>query len=140
MRDTKGLDVVYVLSLMQAAFLLLGAVGEVVIMGGNPLYLALPVIKAALLIVVATSALRRRRWALRALVVLAWVTLAGVVLQVVVGLFPAVDYTLNLVGLMTNVALPVAVIVLCRPHLRAIRRARREARAAALPAELAVAR
>ena len=57
-----------------------------------------------------------------------------------VGLFPAVDYTLNLVGLMTNVALPVAVIVLCRPHLRAIRRQRRRPGFPARSAELAVAR
>jgi hypothetical protein len=67
-------------------------------------------------------------------VVLAWVTLAGVVLQFLVGLFPAVDYTLNLVGLMTNVALPGAVIWLCRPYLREIRQARREAKAARLAA------
>lgn len=133
-RQRDGLDIVYVLSLMQVAFLLLGAAGESVLMGGSPGYLLLPVVKSVLLVVFATFAVRRRRWALRALVVLAWITLAGVVLQFLVGLFPAVDYTLNLVGLMTNVALPAAVIWLCRPYLREIRRARREARAARLAA------
>jgi hypothetical protein len=129
-----GLDIVYVLSLMQVAFLLLGAAGESVLMGGNPGYLLLPVVKSVLLLLFATFAVRRRRWALRALVVLVWITLAGVVLQFLVGLFPAVDYTLNLVGLMTNVALPAAVIWLCRPYLREIKLARREARAARLAA------
>jgi hypothetical protein len=124
------LDIVYVLSLMQVAFLLLAALGEVVLMGGNPAYLAVPVIKSTLLIVFATRALRRRRWALRGLVVLAWITLVGVVLQLLVGLFPAADFTVNLVGLMTNVALPIAVIWICRPYLRAIKQARRADRAA----------
>ena len=127
-----GLDIVYVLSLMQVAFLLLGAAGESVLMGGNPGYLLLPVVKSVLLIVFATFAVRRRRWALRALVVLAWITLAGVALQLLVGLFPAVDYTLNLVGLMTSVALPAAVVWLCRPYLREIKQVRRQARQARL--------
>jgi hypothetical protein len=138
-----GLDVVYVVSLMQVAFLMLAAAGEVVLMGGNGIYLLLPVVKSTLLIIFATCALRHRRWALRALVVLAWITLAGVVAQALVGLFPAVDYTLNLVGLMTNVAMPAAVIWLCRPHLRRIRDERRRASldraaAASAPASLPV--
>jgi hypothetical protein len=127
----SGLDVVYVLTLLQVAFLVLAALGEVVLMGGNPAFLLLPVAKAVLLIVFATQALRRRRWALRALTVLAWITLVGFVLQLLIGLFPAVDFTVNLVGLMTNVALPVAVILLCRPELKAIKQAR--LRALAVP-------
>ena len=129
----SGLDVVYVLSLLQAAFLVLAAVGEVVIMGGNPAYLLVPVVKSVLLIVCATQALRRRRWALRALFVLAWITLVGFALQLLIGLVPAVDVTVNLVGLMTNVGLPVAVILLCRPELRAIKQARRAARVLVVP-------
>lgn len=129
-----GLHVVYVLTLMQVAFLVLAGLGEVVLMGGNPAYLLVPVVKAVLLIVFGTQALRRRRWALRALVVLAWITLVGFALQALIGLAPAVDFTVNLVGLMTNVGLPVAVILLCRPELRAIKQARRTARAAALGA------
>src|SRR5512145_2300743 len=88
-----GLDIVYVLSLMQVAFLVLAALGEVVLMGGNPAYLLLPVVKSVLLIVFATHALRRRRWALRALVVLAWITLVGFLLQLLIGLAPSVDFT-----------------------------------------------
>jgi hypothetical protein len=58
------------------------------------------------------------------LVVLAWITLVGVALQLLIGLLPFVDFTINLVGLMTNVALPVAIILLCRPELKAIKQAR----------------
>lgn len=131
-----GLHVVSVLTLMQVAFLVLAGLGEVVLMGGNPAYLLLPVVKAVLLIVFATQALRRRRWALRALVVLAWITLVGFALQGLIALAPAVGFAVNLVGLMTNVGLPIAVILLCRPELRAIKQARRAARAAArVPAD-----
>jgi hypothetical protein len=126
----SSLDIVYVLSLLQVAFLLLAAIGEVLLMGGNPAYLLFPIVKSVLLVLFATMALRQRRWALRGLVVIAWITLVGFVLQFLVGLIPAVDFTINLVGLMTNVALPAAVIWLCRPYLRAIRHARRAARAA----------
>ncbi len=124
-----ALDVVYVLSLIQVAFLLLAAVGEQLLMGGNPAYLVVPLIKIVLLLVFATKALRGRRWALRGLVVLQWITLVGFGLQLVGGLLPMVDFTVNLVVLITNVMLPVAVIWLCRPQLRALKQARKAARA-----------
>jgi hypothetical protein len=126
------MDIVYVLTLIQVASLALAAIGEVLLMGGNPVYLLLPVVKSVLLLVFATSAARRRRWALRALVVLSWVTLAGFALQLLIGLAHPVDVTVNLVGLITNVGVPVAVIWLCRPELRAIKQARRAAREARL--------
>ena len=124
-----ALDVVYVLSLMQVAFLLLAAVGEQLLMGGNPAYLVVPLIKIVLLLLFATKALRARRWALRGLVVLQWITLAGFGLQLVGGLLPMVDFTVNLVVLLTNLLLPVAVIWLCRPELRALKQERKAARA-----------
>jgi hypothetical protein len=128
-----GIDVVYVLSLLQVSFLLLAGVGEVLLMGGNPLYLFLPVVKSALLLLFAAAALRRRRWALRGLVVLAWITLVGFGLQLVAHLLPWVDFSVNLVGLLTNLALPIAVIWLCRPELVAIKRARRAAKVLTVP-------
>lgn len=122
------LDVVYVLSLLQVAFLMLAAIGEQLLMGGNPAYLALPVVKIALLLVLATKALRGRRWALRGLVILQWITVAGFGLQLIGGLLlPGVDFSVNVVVLMTNLGLPIAVILLCRPYLRAFKRARRAA-------------
>src|SRR5258706_15967136 len=81
-----GLDVVYVLSLMQVTFVLLAAVGEELLMGGSPAFLVMPFVKVALLLVFATKALRRRRWALRGLLVLEWITVAGFVLQLIGGL------------------------------------------------------
>ena len=130
-RSGDGLDVVYVLCLFQVAFLLLAAIGETLLMG-NPGYLLLPVIKSVLMLVFAAGAVRRRRWALRALVVLSWLTLVGFVLGLLVGLLPGVDSTVNLVGLLTNVGLPVAIIVLCRPALRVIAAQRRAAKASRL--------
>lgn len=124
-----ALDVVYVLCLMQVAFLLLAAVGEQLLMGGNPAYLVVPLIKIVLLLVFSTKALRRRRWALRGLVVLQWITLVGFGLQLIAALLPMVDFTVNLVVLLTNLLLPVAVIWLCRPELRALKQERKAARA-----------
>jgi hypothetical protein len=128
-----ALDVVYVLSLMQVAFLLLAAVGEQLLMGGNPAYLVVPLAKIALMLVFATKALSRRRWALRGLVVLQWITLVGFGLQLIGGLLPWVDYTVNLVGLLTNLVLPVAVIWLCRPELRALKAAKKSTRVYPVP-------
>jgi hypothetical protein len=112
------------------AFLMLAAIGEQLLMGGNPAYLVIPTIKLVLLLVFATKALRRRRWALRGLVVLQWITIAGFGLQLIGGLLPMVDFTVNLNVLLTNLLLPVAVILLCRPDLRALKQARKAARAA----------
>src|SRR5258706_4412301 len=128
-----GLDVVYVLSLMQVTFVLLAAVGEELLMGGSPAFLVMPFVKVALLLVFATKALRRRRWALRGLLVLEWITVAGFVLQLIGGLLPMIDFTVNLVGLLTNLLLPVVVIWLCRPYLVAIKKARRAARTYPVP-------
>ena len=119
----RGMDVVYVLCLMQVAFLLLGAVGEQLLMGGNPLYLGLPLIKVVLLFVFATKAVKGRRWAMVALLVVQAITVGGFALQYVVGgLLPMLDFTVNLVGLLTNVGLPVAVAWLCVNELRLLAR------------------
>jgi hypothetical protein len=129
----SGLDVVYVLSLMQVAFILLAAVGEELLMGGSPAYLIMPLAKIVLILVFATKALRRRRWALRGLVILQWITLVGFGLQLIGGLLPWVDFTVNLVGLLTNLVLPLAVIWLCRPELRSLKAAKRATRVYPVP-------
>ena len=119
----RGMDVVYVLCLMQVAFLVLGAVGEQLLMGGNPLYLGLPLIKVVLLFVFATKAVKGRRWAMVALLVTQAITVGGFALQYVVGgLLPMLDFTVNLVGLLTNVGIPAAVAWLCVSELRALTR------------------
>lgn len=116
--ETRGTssDVVYVLCLMQGAFLLLAGLGEVLLMGGNPLYLVLPVGKLVLLCVFASHL--SRRWGLIGVLVLQAITLAGYWIQLLVGvLVPALDFTMNLVGLMTNLAMPVAIILICAPAI-----------------------
>jgi hypothetical protein len=111
--DESRADVLYVLCLMQGAFLLLAGVGELLLMGGNPAYLLLPVAKLVLLLWLATKVVKGRRWAAYTLIVVQVVTLTGFQLQVVGGaLIPALDFTLNLVVLLTNLALPIAVIAL----------------------------
>jgi hypothetical protein len=115
-------DVVYVLALMQLAGGLLGGLGEVLLMAGNPAYLLVPLAKVAVLAVVASRVAAGRRWAAVAMVVVQSVTLAGVGLSLTAGAVPALGVTLNLVGLLMNVAVPLAVIYLCatllaRPRL-----------------------
>ena len=117
-----AMDVVYVLCLLQAAFLLLGGLGEQLLMGGNPLYLVLPVAKTVLLLILATKAVKGRRWALIWLIVVQAITLGGFAIQLLAGLLPMVDFTVNLVGLLTNLAMPAAALWLCHHQLRALRR------------------
>ena len=119
-------DVVFVLLLVQAAAGLLASVGELVVMG-SPLYLAAPLLKAVAIMVIAGRVARGRRWALVAAVVAQWLGLLGLWFGLALGVLPGLDPTLTMVGLLTEVALPVAVIVLCaqllaaRPHAAAPR-------------------
>jgi hypothetical protein len=106
-------DVVLVMCLLQAAFVLLAGLGELLLMHGNPLYLVLPMGKAVLLTVFAARVVAGRRWATVALIVVEGITLIGFWLQVLAGLLPFVDFTVNLVGLITGVGMPAAVMYLC---------------------------
>jgi hypothetical protein len=110
-------DVIYVLCLLQAGFLLLAGIGETLLMG-NGLYLIIPIAKMALLFVLAAKAAAGRRWALIVLVVVQGVTVLGFWVQVAVGLTPWVDFTVNLAVLITNFALPGVLVYLCATQLR----------------------
>jgi hypothetical protein len=112
-------DVVNALVLLEGAFGLVAGLGMVVMMGGKPLYLLVPAAKLTALLIFATKALRGRRWAMIALIVTQAVSLLGFELDVLVGLLPQVQFTINLVGLLTGVAMPVAVIWLCARLLAA---------------------
>ncbi len=105
-------DVVFVLLLVQAGAGLLAAMGELVVMG-SPLYLAAPLLKAVAVIVVASGVARGRLWAGIAAIGVQWLGLLGLWFGLVLGLVPGLDPTITVVGLLTEVALPVAVIVLC---------------------------
>lgn len=105
-------DVVFVLLLVQAAAGLLAAGGSLALMG-SPLYLVVPLLKSVALVVVAGRVARERLWAIVAAMVVQWLGLLGLWFGLVLGLFPALDPTLTLSGLLTEVALPAAVLVLC---------------------------
>jgi hypothetical protein len=110
-------EVLSVLCLMQAGFLLLAGFGETLLMG-NPLYLLVPAAKATVLLVLAAKAVKGRRWALIGLIVVQGITLVGFWIQVAVGLTPWVDFTVNLAVLITNVALPAGLVYLAARLLR----------------------
>jgi hypothetical protein len=98
---------------MQAGFGLVGTLGLVVVMGFNPWYAVLPGLQCVFLVILGEFVGRPRNWALTATIIVEGVSLAGWIVQVLVGLLPPVDFTVNLVGLLTMLALPVAVTVLC---------------------------
>jgi hypothetical protein len=106
-------DVVYVLLLLQAGLGILAMFGTLLLMGGNPAYLVVPLLHAVLLSWLATRVARRRRWAYKLVVALQMLSLIGYQVNLLVGLIPQVEVTINLVGLLTTVALPVAVLWQC---------------------------
>ncbi|HKE50478.1 MAG TPA: hypothetical protein VKE25_03110 [Actinomycetes bacterium] len=106
-------DVVYVLLLLQAAMGLLAVLGLVVIMGGNPVYTVVPSIKPVLLLVLARGVARGWRRAPGFVIAVETVSLAGYFLNLLIGFLPQADVTVNLVTVLSNVALPLALIVLC---------------------------
>jgi hypothetical protein len=103
--------VVLVLLLVQVSAALLAALGELLFMGGNPIYLIEPIGRAVVTFVFA-GLMARRRGALVGLLVLQTITLFGFVANAALGFVPAADFTPTLTGLLTGVGLPIAVIVL----------------------------
>jgi hypothetical protein len=97
----------FVSALLQAGLGLLAALGQLLFTGANPVYLVTPMARAALVIVAAGSG---RRWGLHTILVLEGLSVAGFWVSIGVGMLPPVDATVNLVGLLTNLALPGAMI------------------------------
>ncbi len=114
-------DVAYVLLLLQAALGALATLGLLVLMGGNPVYLIAGLGGPLLLAVLAGGVARRRRWALATVIAYELVSVGAYQLNLMVGVLPQVDVTVNLVGLLSQVGLPVAVVVQCLRVLRAQR-------------------
>jgi len=109
MADSRA-DVGYVLLLLQAGFEVLATLGMVVVMGGNVAYAIVPGLHAVALLLFASFVARGHRWAWWTVAAVEGLTLAGFQLNLVVGLLPQVQVTLTLVGLLTTVALPLAVL------------------------------
>ena len=99
-------DVVAVLLLLQAALEVLATLGMFVLMGLNPVYVVVPGAHVVLLLVLASAVARRKRWAYWTVGVLETVSVCAYWLNMLLGLLPQVDLTINLVGLLTSVALP----------------------------------
>ncbi|MEU0561182.1 hypothetical protein [Dactylosporangium sp. NPDC006015] len=106
------------LLLLQGALGLTGTLGMLTLMGFNPVYAVAPVAHAALLMTLG-GLLERRRWALVATLVAEVLAVAGWEGQLLLGLLPQLDFTVNLTGLLTTLALPLTVLVLCARRVTA---------------------
>jgi hypothetical protein len=110
-------DLARVLVVLQAGLGILALLGQLVVNGGNPLYLPVAVAHTALLL--ACAAAPHRRWAMVTLVVLEGLSVAGFWVSLAVGLLPWVVYPANLVGVLTDLVLPAAVLYLAARLLAA---------------------
>ncbi|WP_327004773.1 hypothetical protein OHA72_58745 [Dactylosporangium sp. NBC_01737] len=113
-----GMAVLRGLLVLQGAFGLTSTLGVLTLMGFNPVYAVAPVAHAALLMTLG-ALLERRRWALVTTIVAEVLAVAGWQLQLALGLLPQLDFTVNLTGLLTTLALPVTVLVLCARRVTA---------------------
>ena len=105
--------VAHALLVLQGAFGIVATLGMLLLMGGNPAYAIVPLAGCVLLFTLAGLVARRRRWALVAAIIVEGIALAGWILQNLAGMLPVIDSTNTLVGLLTTVGLPAAVVVLC---------------------------
>ena len=109
--------VVFVLLLLQGAIGIVAGLGLLIFSGGNPLAILSGFAKPAFLFVLGAGAVRStrevaRRWTRKATMIVEGLSLLSFLANAVIGLLDEVDFTINLVTLITNVALPIAVIVL----------------------------
>lgn len=111
MTHSPRAELARLLLLMSAGMTLLAMFGEIILMG-SLIYAAVPVIKAGLLMVLARKVAALRRWAMVTTIVLSGLTLGGFTISALIGLFPQLDHSVTMTGLITGVALPVTLIVL----------------------------
>ena len=110
------------LLMVQCGTILLAMLGELLFMGGFPLYAAVPMAWVILTVICAALIQRGHRGAIIGTIVLQAFSLAGFGLSVAAGVLPQVAFTPSLTGLVTGVVLPIVVIVYCG-HLLKWRRA-----------------
>jgi hypothetical protein len=114
--DESRAEVVHVLLLLQGAMGLLSGAAMLIFMGGNPIALPLALGMPALIFVLAAGVVRDWRWARKTAVILQWLILVAFGLSFLLGLLAALDFSINLMTLITNVVLPIALIrLLPRP-------------------------
>jgi hypothetical protein len=112
--DESRIDVVYILLLLQGAMGLLSGAAMLIFMGGNPAALPLTIGAPLLLFVVAVGVGRGWRWSRKAALVMQGIVLLAFAVSFLLGLLAQLDVSFNLMTLVTNVAMPVAVIKLLR--------------------------
>lgn len=112
--DESRLDVVHVLLLLQGAMGLLSGTAMLIFMGGNPIAIPLALGVPVLLFVLAAGVVRRWHWARRTAVIVQAIVLLAFAASFMLGLLAQLDFSINLMTLITNVCLPVAVIRLLR--------------------------
>jgi hypothetical protein len=112
--EASRAEVVHLLLLLQGGMALLSGAVMLLFMGGNPLVMPLTVGVPLLLFVLAAGTVRDWRWARRVTLGVQYLTLLGFVASAVLGMIPALGFSLNLMTLITNVVLPVSVIRLLR--------------------------
>lgn len=113
--------VAYVLVLIQVGTGLLAMIGELLFMG-NPVYALIPLLKSVALVLLAVLLASGRMWVPIALLCLEGLSLSGVGVSLLVGLLPGLDRTMTVSGLLTEVALPLTIAVLCAQLLPARKR------------------
>jgi hypothetical protein len=106
-------DVAHALLILQGGFAIVATLGLVVIMGGSLVHMVVPLLHAVLLFTLAGLVARCKRWATVVTIVVECLTLVGVGFDALLGRFAAIDFTPTLVGLLTTIGLPIAVIVSC---------------------------
>ncbi len=112
--DLSHLDVIYILLLLQGAMGLLSGTAMFLFMAGNPSSWPLALGVPLLLFVVAVGVTRGNRWARRAAITAQAIVMLGFGASFLLGLLPQVDMSFNLMTLLTNVVMPVTLIVLLR--------------------------
>lgn len=102
---------VLVLVCVQIGAGVLAMAGELLFMGGNPVYILEPLIRAVVTAILA-GLMHKRIGALFGLMAMQVVSLIGFVISAGLGVLPQLTFTPTLTGLLTGVALPAAILVL----------------------------
>lgn len=106
--------VLHVVLLMQASMGLLSGAAMLLFMGGNPLAIPIALGVPLLLFVLAAGVARRRRWARRGAYTIEVLILLGFLVGFLLGLLAAIDFTITVMTLVTNLAVPIVAIGLLR--------------------------
>lgn len=102
---------VLVLVCVQIGAGVLAMIGELLFMGGNPVYILEPLVRTVVTAILA-GLMHRRTGALIGLMAMQVISLAGFMISAGLGVLPQLSFTPTLTGLLTGVALPAAILVL----------------------------